>query len=55
MLPQRTTFSLDDETFYRVRIGPIATVEELESIEARLAEAEIEAARVTAQSIDSRP
>jgi cell division protein FtsN len=32
-------FSLDDETWYRVRIGPIATVEELDVIRAKLAEA----------------
>jgi cell division protein FtsN len=39
-------FSLDDETWFRVRIGPIATVEELENVRARLAEAEVEAAPV---------
>jgi cell division protein FtsN len=36
-------FALEDETWYRVRIGPIATVEELEAVRAKLAEAEIEA------------
>jgi cell division protein FtsN len=40
-------FALEDETWYRVRIGPIATVEELEGIRAKLAEAEIEATPVT--------
>ena len=39
-------FSLDDETWFRVRIGPIATVEELENVRARLAEAEVEATPV---------
>jgi len=43
-------FSLEDETWYRVRIGPIATVEELETVRAKLAEAEIEATPVTSQS-----
>ena len=41
-------FSLEDETWYRVRIGPIATVEELDVIRAKLAEAEVEATPVTA-------
>jgi cell division protein FtsN len=36
-------FALDDETWYRVRIGPIGTVEELEEVRAKLAEAEVEA------------
>ncbi|NJD33114.1 MAG: SPOR domain-containing protein [Gammaproteobacteria bacterium] len=40
-------FALEDETWYRVRIGPIATVEELETIRAKLAEAEVEATPVT--------
>jgi cell division protein FtsN len=48
-------FSLEDETWYRVRIGPIATVEELESVRAKLAEAEIEATPVTNQSVTSAP
>ena len=43
-------FSLDDETWFRVRIGPIATVEQLDSIRARLAEAEIDATPVTAMA-----
>jgi cell division protein FtsN len=42
-------FSLEDETWYRVRIGPIATVEQLEGIRSKLAEAEIEATPVTTQ------
>ena len=48
-------FSLEDETWYRVRIGPIATVEELESVRAKLAEAEIEATPVTTQAIEPPP
>jgi cell division protein FtsN len=43
-------FSLEDETWYRVRIGPIATVNELNTIRAKLAEAEVEATPVTAQA-----
>jgi cell division protein FtsN len=43
-------FSLDDETWYRVRIGPIATVEETDALRAKLAEAEIEATPVTAEA-----
>lgn len=38
--------SVDDETWYRVRIGPIATVEELRDIQAKLREAEISAPAV---------
>jgi len=41
-------FSLEDETWYRVRVGPIATVEEHDAIRAKLAEAEVEATPVTA-------
>ena len=48
-------FSLEDETWYRVRIGPIATVEQLETVRAKLAEAEIEATPVTAQAIEPPP
>src|SRR3990167_930204 len=33
--------SVDDETWYRVRIGPIETVEELRGIQSKLREAEI--------------
>lgn len=40
-------FALEDETWYRVRIGPIGTVEELETIRAKLAEAEVDATPVT--------
>jgi cell division protein FtsN len=39
--------SVDDETWYRVRIGPIATVEELRNVQSRLSEAEITATAVT--------
>jgi cell division protein FtsN len=39
--------SVDDETWYRVRIGPIATVEELRGIQTKLREAEIDATAVT--------
>jgi cell division protein FtsN len=48
-------FSLEDETWYRVRIGPIATVEELESVRAKLAEAEVEATPVSAPAIAAPP
>ena len=40
-------YALQDETWYRVRIGPITTVQELETTRAKLAEAEIEATPVT--------
>jgi cell division protein FtsN len=39
--------SVDDETWFRVRIGPIQTVEELRVIQAKLREAEITATAVT--------
>lgn len=39
--------SVDDETWYRVRIGPIATVEELRVVQSKLNEAEITATSVT--------
>jgi cell division protein FtsN len=39
--------SVDDETWYRVRIGPIATVEELRNVQSKLREAEIPATPVT--------
>jgi cell division protein FtsN len=48
-------FSLEDETWYRVRIGPIATVEELETIRSKLAEAEIDARPVSSQPIIPPP
>ena len=38
--------SVEDETWYRVRIGPIATVEELRNVQTKLREAEITAAAV---------
>jgi cell division protein FtsN len=47
-------FALEDETWYRVRIGPIATVQELESIRAKLADAEVEATPV-APSVEAPP
>jgi cell division protein FtsN len=47
-------FALEDETWYRVRIGPIATVQELEAIRAKLAEAEVEARPVT-PSVEAPP
>ena len=37
---------VEDETWYRVRIGPIETVEELQSVRAKLLEAEIDVAAV---------
>jgi cell division protein FtsN len=39
--------SVDDETWYRVRIGPIATVDELRGVQSKLREAEISATAVT--------
>lgn len=39
--------SVDDETWYRVRIGPIATVEELREVQSKLREAEVTATPVT--------
>jgi cell division protein FtsN len=48
-------FSLEDETWFRVRIGPIATVEELESVRAKLAEAEVEATPVSAPAMAAPP
>jgi cell division protein FtsN len=47
-------FALEDETWYRVRIGPIATVQELEAIRAKLADAEVEATPV-APSAEAPP
>jgi cell division protein FtsN len=47
--------SLQDETWYRVRIGPIATVEELDAIRVKLAEAEIDARPVTSQTALAPP
>ena len=38
---------VDDETWYRVRIGPIATVEDLQAVQSKLQEAEISATPVT--------
>ena len=48
-------FTLEDETFYRVRIGPISTVEEHEVLLAKLAEAEIEVAPMSTSVVDSPP
>jgi cell division protein FtsN len=48
-------FALEDETWYRVRIGPIATVEQLEQIRSKLAEAEVEATPVTPVSEEPPP
>jgi cell division protein FtsN len=47
-------FALEDETWYRVRIGPIATVQELEAVRAKLAEVEVEATPVT-PSVEAPP
>ena len=41
-------YSQNDETLYRVRIGPIGTVEEYDAVKAKLADAEVEAVSVTA-------
>jgi cell division protein FtsN len=48
-------FTLHDETWFRVRIGPVATVEELEALRAKLAEAEVEVAPVSAAVIEVPP
>jgi cell division protein FtsN len=48
-------FTLDDETFYRVRIGPISTVEEHQALLTKLAEAEIEVAPMSTSVVDSPP
>jgi cell division protein FtsN len=48
-------FSLEDETWYRVRIGPISTVEELDVVRAKLAEAEVDATPVVPQSAIPTP
>jgi cell division protein FtsN len=45
--------SVEDETWYRVRIGPIPTVEDLHQTQAKLREAEINASIVT--SVDEVP
>jgi len=48
-------YAVDDETWFRVRIGPIATVEELDQLRARLAEAEIEAMPVGVPTTEPPP
>jgi cell division protein FtsN len=48
-------FTLQDETWYRVRIGPIGTVEELDAVRAKLAEAEVEATAVSSQVVEAPP
>ncbi len=48
-------FTRDDETWYRVRIGPIATVEELDAMRAKLAEAEVEVAPVSTAVVEMPP
>lgn len=48
-------FTLHDETWYRVRLAPVATVEELEALRAKLAEAEVEVAPVSAAVADVPP
>lgn len=48
-------FSLEDETYFRVRIGPITTVEERDAVLAKVAEAEIEVAPMTAEAETSPP
>jgi cell division protein FtsN len=44
-----------DETWYRVRIGPISTVQELETIRSKLAEAEVEATTVSPSAGEPPP
>ena len=48
-------YTLQDETWYRVRIGPIGTVEELDAVRAKLAEAEVEATAVSSQVVETPP
>ena len=48
-------FALQDETWYRVRIGPIGTVEELDAVRAKLSEAEVEATAVSSEVVESPP
>jgi len=48
-------YAVEDETWFRVRIGPIATVEELDHVRTKLAEAEIEAMPVTAPTLEPPP
>jgi cell division protein FtsN len=50
---QRVTHQ--DETWYRVRIGPISTGEELENVRTRLAEAEVETTPVSSEIVDAPP
>jgi cell division protein FtsN len=38
---------MDDETWYRVQIGPIATVQELETIRTKLADEDIDVTPAT--------
>jgi cell division protein FtsN len=47
--------SVDDETWFRVRIGPIQTVEELRVVQAKLREAEITATAVTPSEDSTLP
>jgi cell division protein FtsN len=47
--------SVDDETWFRVRIGPIQTVEELRVVQAKLREAEITATVVTPSEESTLP
>ena len=48
-------FTLQDETWYRVRIGPISTVEELKAVRGKLAEAEVEATALSSQVVETPP
>jgi cell division protein FtsN len=48
-------FALEDETWYRVRIGPISTVQELETIRSKLAEAEVEATTISPSAGEPPP
>jgi cell division protein FtsN len=47
-------FALQDETWYRVRIGPIGTVKEYEEIMRKLADADVEATPF-GQAVESPP
>jgi hypothetical protein len=48
-------FAVEDEIWYRVHIGPIATVGELQAIRAKLSDAGVEAEPVTPPGTDPPP
>ena len=48
-------YAMDDETWYRVQIGPIETAQEFEQIRNKLADAEIEATTVSSSEPAAPP